>query len=87
MTKTCSARFQAGMIAEITSRAVQKTGRKGNTRSSTATGGCMFVATTPGDAWRCIVQLELSSIRGNRGVLNEEAADEQHSTEDKTIAV
>ena len=84
MTKPCSARFQVGMIAAITTHALQKTLRKGNISSSTATEGCMFVATTSGDAGRCIVHPELGSSRGYRCVLNEEADDDQHSTEDNT---
>ena len=64
------------MIAETTRRALPQTEMMAYTSSSTATGGCMFVATTSARAGRCIVLPELHSSKVSRCVLEEEADDE-----------
>ena len=64
-----------GTIAEITRRALPQTELKGNTTSSTETGGCMFSATTSGGVGRCTVHQELRSNGGTPCVADEEAGD------------
>ena len=69
------------------SHALQKTERRRNTSASTATRGCMFVATTSGDVGRCTVQPELLSNDSTRCVPDKEAGDEERSMEDVTTTV
>ena len=73
--KTYCARFQVVTTAGTTRLALPQTGLRSSISSSLATGGCMFVATTSGDAGRCTVHLELHSSNVYRCVLEEEADD------------
>ena len=66
---------------------LQKTERRTNTSSSTATRGCMFVATTSGDVVRCTVHPELLSNQSTRCVSDKEAGDEERSMEDATTTI
>ena len=76
-----------GTIAGITSQGQQKTERRTNTSSSTATRGCMFVAVTSGDVVRCTVHPELLSNDSTRCAPDKEAGDEERSMEDATTTV
>ena len=70
------------------SHTLQKTERRRNTSASTATRGCVFVATTSGYVGRCTVQPELSTSNDStQCVPDKEAGDEERSMEDVTTMV